>query len=277
MDFIEKNEYGKLNILGDFIRVNNTFKGLFTEIMLDIITTKPEETFVEFLKIMLTSFGHKRNEHYSKCFEKYFVAYEGIIIDDETDKNYLYNRKNLQMLYDLLAKGGMYYPKGNKVLSILSLFFKSEEITEEEFGLEVQDELLKTYDYVELKLSFPTVANLVKLNYLNYNHLVVKLKHLLPRDFYIPKKKRKKRIYTEEKSYKYIPVKDLPTLDKFYTKSSYSIETDKIMRDKNSRRKVYIPKPKNPEKVKRVFKRVTLKNESLLSITLSTLADNSNI
>jgi len=247
---LEIRTLDQMCFLSRLINSNNRAKGVFTEDILEYgFKPNAELYFVEFLKIMYQTyrkngFDEKLHELYDKHIKDY-----SFIISNENDIQWLRNFANQQRLYNLLANGGTIYQKGNTVDSFKSFFYTVDKIPLELAELSDKD-WMEDFAIKPLPLSMDTIRNLINYGYINKCHLYGKYRTLLDRKFYIPKKKRRKRIYIEDAKYLTISDDKIEFTDKRYTVGSYDEGVMKLTRDKKVRKKRYIPTTKNSKWVK---------------------------
>lgn len=241
-------------VLSNLIRINNIFHGMWTRSICKGIVDIGERkykyrNFLSFLKFSIDTYHNKHNEYSEEVkdiIDEYLLYYMKKFNMNNKDYTWLQNRKNRVKLYDFLNEGGKYYEKGSNLVCFLSLFYKKYEIDESKylkFNYEYPNRA-SNFVYNPLPLSHEFIISLIKEGYITDMHLTCTIKYLLPRDFVIPKKKRKKRVYQKDKEYKYIDISKLLAEDIIIIKSSYNKATPKIVRDKNSEKKQYIPSNK---------------------------------
>ena len=240
----------KYSFLERHINTNNRNKGIYTELILKSFIKNPNSYFVEFLKVLTSTYKKNGNDkELVRLYWKY-IPYFKDMISDENDLKWLSIYENQLRLYHLLARGGTVYQKGNSIDCIFSLFYTQEKIDEDDIpsilsGRNIDDVFIEDVAYREINLSNDTIDKLIVTGYLNEKILYAEIKFLKKRSFYIPKKKRKKRVYTEDKEYIIYRVKDLCIKDTVYTKGSYNRSVPKVHIDKKSRKKRYIPYTKD--------------------------------
>jgi len=245
-NFLNNDLNDKYFFLEYFINTNNKFKGIYTkEFVESIINFNKKEHFVEFLKILV--FTYKKN-NFDKELKKIYYQYIkefNFLISDEKDIKWLSNRNNQLKLYNLLSKGGLVYEKTNQVLCIYSLFYNltSKKIEKRESNNIIKEDAGNEYFYEEIPLTKSFILNLIKYGYINKKHLTIQIPIKLKRDFYIPKKRRKKRIYTEDQEYIYLDITQVPTDDILVQCIEYEINTPKLTKTFNENgRKIFIEK-----------------------------------
>lgn len=245
-NFLNNDLNDKYFFLEYFINTNNKFKGIYTkEFVESIINFNKKEHFVEFLKILV--FTYKKN-NFDKELKKIYYQYIkefNFLISDEKDIKWLSNRNNQLKLYNLLSKGGLVYEKTNQVLCIYSLFYNltSKKIEKRESNNIIKEDAGSEYFYEEIPLTKSFILNLIKYGYINKKHLTIQIPIKLKRDFYIPKKRRKKRIYTEDQEYVYLDITQVPTDDILVQCIEYDINTPKLTKTFNENgRKIFIEK-----------------------------------
>jgi len=228
------------------INSNNRAKGVMTKDILEY-AFKPnaEFYFVEFIKLMC--YTYRKNgfdKELLKLYDEHIKDYN-FLINNEEDIAWLRNYKNQRRLYNFLAVGGTIYQKGNAVDTFKSFFYDRNEIPAELAEISDTIEWNEDFGIKPLPLSMDTIRNLIDYGYINKNHLHIKYRTLLDRKFYIPKKKRRKRIYIEDAKYITLSDDSIQLTDKRYVTGSYDEGVMKLTRDKKVRKKRYIPTVKN--------------------------------
>lgn len=228
------------------INSNNRAKGIYTEDILEYaFKPHPTEYFLEFLKLMCFTYRKNGfNKTLLELYDKHIGDYSEII-NDPDDIIWLRDYKHQKRLYDFLAKGGTIYQKGNSIDCFKSFFYGRTLVPEELARISNDKNWEEDFSIKPMLLSIDTVKNLIKFGFINKKHLNIEIKFLLDRNFYIPKKKRRKRIYTEDRQYIIVRDSDIELKEKRYTFGKYNAGTPKIVRDKKSYKKRYIPAVKN--------------------------------
>jgi hypothetical protein len=242
----------KFNFLQEAIRLNNNFKGIYTRNILDALVTKPEKTFLEFLKVLTETYMmNNSDKRLSEIYDEY-IGYYSFLISIERDVTWLRKRKNQVMLYRILSLGGEFHVKAHRLTSVFSFFYSFQKLNSfheyndavKEYYTKDNDVGLTEYNYMTVPFRFETINNLVEYGYINKKHLTAKIRfEITERDFYIPKKKRKKRIYTEDKDIATIHVNYLPIYSILINKNVFDASVTKLVRSSDERgRKIYVKK-----------------------------------
>ena len=272
-----KNELNdKYGFLQYLIILNNKLKGRWTDIMIESLLRHKDKYLPECLKV-LTETYRKNN------FDKELLIISNNCMDEfkftGEFNNWIRNRNNQIMFYNLLTKGGLMFYKPYKIINLLSFFVSYEVLNEEKYNT-----LLKNKDYKEDTISIMNIPSneelleyLLETKYLNKKHFSTNVRLLKDRDFYIPKKKRRKRIYTEDKDYYEISISYFNELmnntSKVLIHSSFDMNAPKLVRSKNNRgRKIYVPKQQEP-RIQEYYALNNILDEDNLKKFLSKLLD----
>ena len=245
------------NYLENFININNRYGRIFTYECIKTLLIcendfrkKDATNFTVILKIILSVKNDK--QLYKDCLDLFVKDMNFCTIFDVKEvSSFLKNYPNyLLKLFLILTKGGTLYEKKNTLLCVLSFFYIKKEIPEDRLSEFLRREMVDSEDYIfqhysiddlgTLKNSY-FIMNLIENGLLNINHIFRPIKVDLKADYYIPKKKNRKRIYTEDKKELLIFLRELPLEEMMISHIEYEASEERLVRDKNSSKKRYIP------------------------------------